>query len=97
MDIAIYWFGLSLTHNLDTSVMWLLGVRAKGGGKCSGTGNSGELIVPKGQRSSFRDPFGLEILFKLSIWISEQGEVPFTLIEDEPMKMEASVTFYWLF
>ena len=69
----------------------------KGGGKCSGTGNSGELIVPKGQRSSFRDPFGLEILFKLSIWISEQGEVPFTLIEDEPMKMEASVTFYWLF
>ena len=33
----------------------------------------------------------------MSIWISEQGEVPFTLIEDEPMKMEASVTFYWLF
>ena len=50
MDNAIYWFGLSLTHNLDISVMWLFGIREKGGGKCSGTGNSGELIVPKDQR-----------------------------------------------
>lgn len=50
MDNAIYWFGLSLTHNLDISVMWLFGIREKGGGKCSGTGNSGELIVPKDHR-----------------------------------------------
>lgn len=50
MGNAIYWFGLSLTHNLDTSVMRLFGIREKGGDKCSGTGNSGELIAPKGHR-----------------------------------------------
>ena len=35
--------------SLDTSVMcdWLLGIREKGGGKCSSAGNSGESVVPK--------------------------------------------------
>lgn len=53
MDNAIYWFGLSLTHNLDTSVMWLLGVREKGGGKCSGTGKVRGITSTKGSKVKF--------------------------------------------